>query len=218
MGSCILNYLTVGCWNIEGIYEKVKGIKLYKLDDTTFQNTLNKFDVLCLQETHIPSDEIIPSIKIFSIIPHCRAISDNNRHFGGMLIFVRNFIKKGIIIGNKSDQDALELILKKTFFGLREDVKILYTYASPINSCYTKSRPVNIFDKLETIFLDSNQNHVVMGDLNGKTKGEDDFVRDNFDKHSPINTSYYEKGLHMHAMRSNRDTHPVDEQGTEILL
>ena len=82
MGSCMLNYLTVGCWNIEGIYIKINGVKLCKLDDCTFQNTLKRFDILCLQETHIPRDEIIPSIDNFSTIPHCRNKSGNNRYFG----------------------------------------------------------------------------------------------------------------------------------------
>ena len=88
-------------------------------------------------------------------------------------------------------------------------MKILYTYASPINSCYTKSRSVNILDKLETDVLDDDSNHIIMGDLNGKTMVEDDFIRDNLDKHSPINTSYYNKDTYLHRLRSNRDTHPV---------
>ena len=34
--------LSVGCWNIEGLYEKVNGIKVCKLDDETFRNILKK--------------------------------------------------------------------------------------------------------------------------------------------------------------------------------
>ena len=217
MGICILNYLTVGCWNIEGIYEKVNGVRLCKLDDSIFQNTLKKIDILCLQETHISHDEVIPSINNFSTIPHFRNMSGNNRYFGGMLIYVRNSIKNGIKIGKKSDKDALEIILKKHFFGLVQDRKILYTYASPINSCYTKSRSANILDKLETDFLNDDQNYIVMGDLNGRTKTEEDFVRDDFDKHSPINEAYYQKDIPLYRLRSNRDSHPVDEQGRKII-
>ena len=114
MGPCIQNYLTVGCWNLEGIYEKVNGAKLCKLDDDIFRTTLKKFDVLCLQKTHVSQDE---TINGFCITPHCWDISGNNRYFGGMLIFVRDAIKKGIKIGKKSDKDLLEIILKKFFLA-----------------------------------------------------------------------------------------------------
>ena len=33
------NLLAVGCWNIEGLYKKVNGVKLCKMDDETFQTT-----------------------------------------------------------------------------------------------------------------------------------------------------------------------------------
>ena len=46
------NLLTVGCWNIEGIYGNVNGVKLSKVDEEIFQGTLKKFDILRLQETH----------------------------------------------------------------------------------------------------------------------------------------------------------------------
>ena len=83
-GSSIINFLTVGCWNIEGIYEKVNGVNLCKLEDHTFQKILSKFDIFCLQETHVSQTEIIPRFEHFRTIPHCREKSANNRHFGGM--------------------------------------------------------------------------------------------------------------------------------------
>ena len=73
MGAkCILKILTVGCWNIQGLYERVNGIKICKLDDVDFQNWVKKFDILCLQETHISYEENIPILKGFCPIPHCR--------------------------------------------------------------------------------------------------------------------------------------------------
>ena len=54
-----------------------------------------------------------------------------------------------------------------------------------------------------------------MGDLNGKTRLGEDFVRDGSDKHSPINLSFYTKDTHLD--RSNSDTHPIDQQGKKIL-
>ena len=70
MGSkCIFRNLAVGCWNIQGLYEKVNGVKLCKLDEVEFQETLRKFDILCLQETHCSTDEKLPQFEEFRSIP-----------------------------------------------------------------------------------------------------------------------------------------------------
>ena len=213
--KCFFRNLTVGCWNIEGLYEKVNGVKLCKLDDPLFQNTLNRFDVLCLQETHVSTDEHIPIPKGFYTVPHCRSISGNSRYFGGFLILIRKSIKMGIKIVEKCDDDAFEITLLKNFFGSKQDKKILFAYASPLNSCYTKSRSVNILDKIETELVDGDSKYIIMDDLNGKTKSGDDFVTDNSDDHSPINIPFYNKDAYIG--RQNRDTHPIDQQGKRIL-
>ena len=53
-----------------------------------------------------------------------------------------------------------------------------------------------------------------MGDLNGRTKTGEDFVRDNLDKYSPINNSSYMKDTEL--TRNNKDQHPIDQQGKII--
>ena len=62
------NLLTVGCWNIEGIYENVNGIKVCKISDKTFDDTLQRFDILCLQETHTSQVETFNTIENFIAI------------------------------------------------------------------------------------------------------------------------------------------------------
>ena len=103
---CIFNNLTVGCWNIEGVYEKINNVKVSKLEQHTFYETLKKHDILCLQETHLSQDEIIPDFDRYVSISHCRNISANNRYFGGMLIFIKTSIRNGIKIRHNFDQDA----------------------------------------------------------------------------------------------------------------
>ena len=68
-GKCFFKTVTVGCWNIQGLYENVNGIKICKLNYPDFQNTLKKFDILCLQETHLSQDEKIPSDDDIRSIP-----------------------------------------------------------------------------------------------------------------------------------------------------
>ena len=213
---CMFNYLAVGCWNIEGVYEKVNSIKVCKLNDISFQNTLNKFDILCLQETHLSPEDIIPEFKGYVFKSHCRKISGKNRYFGGIFIFIRESIKNGVKVDHKFDEDALEITYLKNFFGLDKDIKNLFTYASPINSCYTKSRTMNVLDKIETTYIDGGNNLIIMGDLNGRTKLGEDFVRDKTDNHSPINVpSYYSRDTALG--RKNMDEHVIDTQGKVIL-
>ena len=151
---CIFNSLAVGCWNIQGVFEKVYSSKINKLDDPFFKSILNKFDILCLQETHLSQEDIIPETPGYVSIPHCRTKSKNNRYFGGMIIYIKASIKNGIDTRRTFDEDALEVTLLRNFFGLSNDIKLLFTYASPINSCYTKARATNILEKIETHFID----------------------------------------------------------------
>ena len=81
--------LTVGCWNIEGVYETVNRVKINKLEDITFLKVLNKFDILCLQETHLEQNEIPKISENYVPISHCRTVSSINRYFGGMLLLIK---------------------------------------------------------------------------------------------------------------------------------
>ena len=63
VSRCIFKNLTVGCWNVEGVDEKVNSSKISKLEQPFFKDTLKKFDILCLQETHLSEDYNIPQIN-----------------------------------------------------------------------------------------------------------------------------------------------------------
>ena len=215
MQRCAQNILTVGCWNMEGIYEKVNGVNVSKLGYESFEDTVKNFDIICLQETHICPSESIVIPKTFTSIPHCRNISSNNRYFGGMLLLIRKKVRKGIKIDQNIDVDTLKVTLKKEFFAIERNIEIFFTYASPINSCYTTGRSENILEKIDKKILDGRKDCIVMGDLNGRTRMEEDFVRDSSDDHSPINIPCYTKDQEME--RNNQDTKAMDEQGKLII-
>ena len=206
--------LTVGCWNIQGVYETVNNVKINKLEDEIFLNMLKKFDILCLQETHLGPDEI-PSIdENYVPVPHCRNISGNNRYFGGMLLLVRKSIRSLVEIRKDFDQDLIEVILNKKPFNFDADKSIVFLYASPFNSSYTKSRETNVLEKFRTKDACC-LNTLVMGDLNGRTKQGEDFVRDEEDKHCPADSPIYFRDSIFN--RHNKDPTPIDQQGKLIL-
>ena len=113
--KCFFTCLTVGCWNIEGLYEKINGVRLCKLEDPLFLKTLDKYDILCLQETHVSVSQDLPIPEGFKATPHCRKISSNNRYFGGFLVLVRKYIAKEVKIGKYFDEDAIQVTLLKHF-------------------------------------------------------------------------------------------------------
>ena len=206
--------LTIGCWNIQGIYENINRVKINKLEDDLFLKTLKKFDILCLQETHIGPEDVPNVPDDYIPVPHCRSISSNNRYFGGMLLLIRKTIRGFVEVIQDFDQDLIEIILNKHAFNLSEEKRIIFVYASPFTSPYTKARDINILEKLETKDACC-QNTLVMGDLNGRTKLGEDYVRDCIDKHCPADTPIYSRDRAM--IRNNMDTSPIDQQGKLIL-
>ena len=199
---------------MQGVYEKVNNLKISKLEDETFLKVLKKFDILCLQETHLGENDIPDVPDDYVPIPHCRNMSGNKRYFGGMVLLVRKSIRGLITIHKDFDQDTIEVHLKKKSFYLKQDKRIIFAYASPFNSSYTKSREMNILEKLETKDACC-QDTLLMGDLNGRTKNEEDYVRDHEDKHCPADTPMYTRDLILR--RNNLDVNPVDQQGKLIL-
>ena len=67
---------------------------------------------------------------------------------------------------------------------------------------------MNVLDKIEIHYIDGGNNFIIMGELNGRTKLGEDFVRDSTDKHSPINVPFYTKDTY--SSRKNMDEHTID--------
>ena len=113
---------------MQGVYEKVNNLDISKLEDETFLKVLKKFDILCLQETHLGENDIPDVPDDYVPIPHCRKMSGNRRYFGGMLLLVRKSIGGLITIHKDFDQSSrglsiyrriiLRLILSGLFSSL----------------------------------------------------------------------------------------------------
>jgi exonuclease III len=59
--------LRLACWNIDGLYQRIDGQRLCKLQYPEFQQEVLDIDILGLVETHVGSKEslILPGYKIF---------------------------------------------------------------------------------------------------------------------------------------------------------
>ena len=210
-----IKFAKIGCWNIHGAYYKVNNFKVNKLQGHYFMETLNNHDILCLQETLCgPGDGPADHLTQFASIPHCRKISSNNRHFGGMLLLIRKTIRKGVKVRSVSDKDILGISLDKDFFGLPNNITVWFVYAPPISSPYTASRD-EVLLSLQKKMTDSTH-PIILGDLNGKTNTVPDTVDDAEDAHSPINdiTTYSRDKF---IPRHNQDENKMDKQGSAII-
>ena len=212
----LYNYVKIGSWNMEGAYFKTGNYYTNKLHEPEFLNTVQTHDILCIQETHCgPNDIPSQHLKNYYPIPHCRGKSANNRYFGGMLLLIKKNIRQGIKISSTDDPDILGITLKKDFFSLPEDTQIWFTYASPSTSPYSKGRE-NVLAKLETYMAAYGNHQLVMGDLNGRTATDADYIEENYDSFSPLHDiDHYEADSPL--MRNNMDKTSTDTHGKTIL-
>ena len=98
---------------------------LNKTCDSRFMNTLEKFDIIFLVETHIGHGQLPHKIGPFYFHAVCRPMSKhNNIHFGGLGILCKDNIKPHVNILKYTSDDFQWLQLDKNFFGLQENLFI----------------------------------------------------------------------------------------------
>ena len=83
------NHINVGYWNIHGVLDKVNNHHDNKVSDPDFSELLTDFDLFCLSETHV-GPNFGMSLPRYKSVKSCKKISGNNRHFGGICVFMSN--------------------------------------------------------------------------------------------------------------------------------
>jgi hypothetical protein len=102
-----------------------------------------------LVETHIGYNSKIHNIGNFHYRSICRNVSNNDRHFGGIAILIKGYIKPHVKILKNTNVDYQRVKLGKTFFGFKKDLFICVTYNPPISSKYTQELKHDILDCIE---------------------------------------------------------------------
>lgn len=102
----------------------------------------------------------------------------SNRGHGGVCLFVREALFKGVEILDKDPDGFIWLKLNKTFFSLEFDICICFAYIPPSESVYFKSHDIGFFEKLEqNVRLYSDVGKIaIVGDLNARTGVRNDFT------------------------------------------
>ena len=128
----IVDLVSIGCWNIHGLFVSINKSKMCKLEDDEFIKRLKCYDILCLQEIQCgQKDTQSLSVEGYHLHPFHRKISKNNRHFGGSLILIKKTIKKGISFVKDYKGDIIWIKLDKKFFGFKKNLMVCFAYAPP---------------------------------------------------------------------------------------
>ena len=164
-----------------------------KLSDIDFVRVIKRMDLFCLSETHVGPDLNI-ALDNYYVYKSCREISANNRFFGGLCIFISNFIRKGIKVIRNNHQDIVWLKIRKDFFKLDKDLYICFTYISPSNSSYYRNNDTDSESVFDLIKQDCAEfmvtgNVMIMANFNAHVPHNslDFIVDDDFDNHVLFN-------------------------------
>lgn len=198
-------------WNIGGLNTH----KLNKIEDNSFIKEIQQYDVVILAETHIGYNSPIV-IEHFNYFPVCREISSNGRHYGGLAILRKNYLKNYIKILPTSCKDYQWLRFDKHFFNLQSDLYLCAVYIPPENSSYTQKLNYDILETIEKDVLNfkTKGEILICGDFNARTGSELDFIDNDTTKHLPLFDSY--KIDNTINVRNSHDT-VVDTRGKELL-
>ena len=105
--------LSVASWNVNGLFRNVNGVRTCKLDNPQFSSKLCS-DIIILNETHASSNDIL-NLDGYFCVSNCRS-TNPSRLRGGVAVLIKNNLRKGVKIIDKSHTDIVWLKLHKSFF------------------------------------------------------------------------------------------------------
>lgn len=185
--------LSISTWNVNGLYKRVGGDRISKLDDENLSKIMCS-DIVTLSETHASSSETL-AYDNFKCYVNCRQ-SSSKKVGGGLATFIKKDIVSGVKLLDKSMSEIMWFKLDKHFFRYEKDLYLCFIYIPPSNSSYTLRTGCDkqIFEKLDhdVSKYSCHGDIIIMGDLNSHiNKNELDFITnevdDNLDDFLPVN-------------------------------
>ena len=175
--------------------------------------TLFRF-CLCLLETWTKKSSKI-EIDGYKTLTHSYRKLVNRRAKragGGIIIYVKDEIQKGVKLINNEKDCIVWLKLDQYFFGLNEDIYLGVTYIVPENSPIHAVYNIDLFDRLEEdIMLYSTKGSVFLtGDVNSRTGVKPDYVNNTFGR------TYYLNIVEIPMCRMSKDK-TVNRFGDRLL-
>ncbi|CAG2204204.1 unnamed protein product [Mytilus edulis] len=207
------NLLKTAVWNIEGLTTD-------KINDPHFNKIISQFQIISFIETWTNDVDV----NEISIPGFCFVDSNNRkkhhkarRNSGGINIFAKNSISKGIKKLPKYHTDILWIKIDHNFFKLDKDIYIATVYMSPESSSTNTTGLEPIYDKLlADVVKYSNLGHIIVqGDFNAYTNTKPDFIA--FDNSCTSNQDDLQYISDQNIPRNNLDTKLVNNSGKYLL-
>lgn len=91
-GHLFSRQVSVCCYNVNGLFNRLDGSRICKLNNPEFTKILNN-DIIILTETHACKNDIL-SLDGYTCVSNCRSEMPS-RLRGGVAVFIRRAIKMG---------------------------------------------------------------------------------------------------------------------------
>ena len=149
----------------------VEGLKT-KLDDPSFLELIQKYDIIILKETW-KADTLKINLEDFWDYSQVRPKHKNAiRHSGGITVLAKNHIR---FVLKLVENTEVFLRLEKSLFQFENDIFLCGAYIPPNNTTPTITAKTDYFRKLNEMLIKYKDKGdiLIMGDLNARTGNED---------------------------------------------
>ncbi|MCG8113230.1 MAG: endonuclease/exonuclease/phosphatase family protein, partial [Candidatus Thiodiazotropha taylori] len=168
----------------------MEGLTAAKTTCDNFSSLIADYNIICLLESWTTKSSKIDINGYRTLVHSYRRFINKRakRASGGIIIYVRENIHKGVkMIKNELDC-IVWLKLDKQFFGLKDDIYLGISYIVPENSTIHAMYDTDLFSTLEAdIMLYSSKGVVFLaGDLNSRIGVKHDYVENNFGRSDDI--------------------------------
>ena len=154
--------ISILAWNINGLSQD-------KSNDAILGLLLKRHDIISLNETWAANNNEyqLEGFTYYNYPSKSKHLK-SKRESGGLGIFIRHDIHKGVSLWSHTDNIVAWIILKKTFFGFRNDVYLANIYIVPEGSTYLKHDEFNLLYE-EILNVADNSEVLLCGDYNART-------------------------------------------------
>ena len=175
------NKLTVSSWNAHGLFYRLNNERYSKLKDPDIIKYLDS-DIVGIAETKACETDNI-TLQGYSLVSKTNRPKLNKGIYGGVAVFCKVGISKGITQLPATHSEYIWIKLKKSFFNFQRDIYICFVYNFPKNSSYLKDKKneptvLEVLEKDLANFQSSGET-VLMGDFNVHISTRDkDYIED----------------------------------------
>ncbi len=168
-----------------------------KLRYPQFVDEINKYDVCLLNETwtNDACDLILPGYS-YKAIHRTNKKAGTVKDSGGLLVYYKSELDKGIEILNNYEDHQLWLKLDRQFFGWDSDLLVCLCYTIPRSSSRQDLVEIHVFDQINSDLAHycaeygDNCQFMIVGDMNARTGEHKDFVDYEDQNYVPVPEDY----------------------------